>query len=185
MHEALNHHFVSVGLNLIKQIHLKPEDGCLKHITPVRDKMKSKAIDEGYVLNAISRLEKGKASRSNKVSVTHVQDAAKSNSCPLALIYNSSLKNGVFPEVWKVARVTLIYKSGAKTDVNNYRPISVISVLSRMLERISQDQLFEFLQANNTLTDNQAAFRNLYSTMTSLITSTDYWYKNIVLAKST
>ena len=51
--------------------------------------------------------------------------------------------------------------SGARTDVNNYRPISVISVFSRMLDRISPDQLFEFLQANNTLTDNQAAFRKL------------------------
>ena len=73
----------------------------IKHITPVRDKMKFKAIDEGYVLNAISRLEKGKASGSDKVSVTLVQDAAKSISYPPALIYNSSLKNGVFPEVWK------------------------------------------------------------------------------------
>ena len=69
--------------------------------------------------------------------------------------------------------------SGARTDVNNYRPISVISVFSRMLDRISPDQLFEFLQANNTLTDSQAAFRKLYSTMTSLIASTGCWYKNI------
>ena len=183
MLEALNHHFVSVGLNLAKKIEVKPEDDFLKHITPVRDKMKFKAIDDEYVLNAISRLEKGKASGPDKVSVSLVQDAAKSISYPLALIYNSSLKNGVFPEIWKIAKITPIYKSGARTDVNNYRPISVISVFSRMLERISHDQLFEFLQKNDTLTDNQAAFRKLYSTMTSLIASTDYWYENIDCSK--
>ena len=99
MIETLNHHFVSVGLNLAKQIDVKPEADFLKHITPVRDKMKFKAIDEEYLLNAISRLENGKASGLNKVSVTIVQDAAKSISYPLALMYNSSLKNGVFPKV--------------------------------------------------------------------------------------
>ena len=52
-----------------------------------------------------------------------------------------------------------------------------------MLERISHDQLSELLQTNNTLTDNQATIRKLYSTMTSLITSTDYWYENIDCSK--
>ena len=73
--------------------------------------------------------------------------------------------------------------SGARTDVNNYRPISVISVFSKMLERISHDKLFEFLQTTNTIRNNQAAFRKLYSTTTSLIASTDHWYENIDRSK--
>ena len=137
MLEALNRHFVSVGLNLAKQIDVKPKDDCLKHITPIRHNIKFKAIDEGYVLSAISRLD--------KVSVTLVQDAAKSISYPLAVIYNSSIKNGVFPEVWNAAKATPFNELGARTDVNNYRPISVTSVFSKMLERISYDQLFDFL----------------------------------------
>ena len=52
-----------------------------------------------------------------------------------------------------------------------------------MLERIPHDQLFKFLQTNNVLKDNQAAFRKLYSTMTSLIASIDYWYENIACSK--
>ena len=79
----------------------------------------------------------------------------------------------------KVAKVTPIYKSGARTDLNNYRPISVRSVFLRMLERISHDEIFEFLQTTNTIRNNQAAFRKLYSTTTSLIASTHYWYENI------
>ena len=76
MLEALNHHFVSFGLNLAKQIDEKPENDFLMHITPVRDQMEFKAIDVGYALNAISRLEKGRASFTDKLSVTLVQDAA-------------------------------------------------------------------------------------------------------------
>ena len=76
-----------------------PEDDFLKHITPVGDKIKFKAINEGYVLNAISRLEKEKASDADKVPVILVQDGAKSISYPLALMYHSSLKNAVFLEV--------------------------------------------------------------------------------------
>ena len=95
------------------------------------------------------------------------------------MIFNSSLMGGVFPDIWKIARVTPIFKSGAKKDVNSYRPISVISVFSRILERIVHDQLFDFLAANKVITRNQSAFQKLYSTVTSLICSTDSWYENI------
>ena len=59
----------------------------------------------------------------------------------------------------------------------------MISVYSRMLERISHDQLFDFLQTTNTPANNQSTFRKLYSTTTSLIASTDYWYEKIDSSK--
>ena len=55
---------------------------------------------------------------------------------------------------------TSIHKSGPKSDLNNYGPISVISVFARMLERLVNDQLSEFLTVNNILTSSQAAFGN-------------------------
>ena len=179
MLEALNRHFVSVGPNLAKQISSKSDDDCLKHIIPENSEMLFQTVDEEYVLNAINRPEKGKASGPDKVTITLVKDAASSIAYPLMLIYNASLMNGIFPDIWKLARVTPIYKSGPKSDTNNYRPISVISVFSRMLERLTHDQLFEFLKTNKRLTSNQAAFRKHYSTITSLIGSTDYWYESI------
>ena len=93
--------------------------------------------------------------------------------------------NGLIDQIYNVMtnicslRETPIYKSGPITDVNNCRPISVISVFSRMLERLTHDQLFEFLKINKSITCNQAAFRKLYSTITSLIGSIDFWYENI------
>ena len=61
----------------------------------------------------------------------------------------------------------------------NYGPISVISIFSRILERIVHDQLHDFMRRNTVITKNQSAFKELYSTATSLICSTDSWYENI------
>ena len=55
----------------------------------------------------------------------------------------------------------------------------MISVFSRILERVVHDQLYEFLKANKVITRNQSAFQKLYSTVTSLICNTDSWYENI------
>ena len=75
--------------------------------------------------------------------------------------------------------MTPIYKSVAKDDANNYRPISVISIFSRMLERLAHDHLFDFPKVYKKLTCNQSAFQKLCTTIISLISSTDYWYDNI------
>ena len=72
-----------------------------------------------------------------------------------------------------------IHKSGPKTNLNNYRPISVISVFAKLLERLTHDQLFEFLKANESITCNKSTFRKLYSTIASLTGSIDFWYENI------
>ena len=93
----------------------------------------------------------------------------------MAMVFNYSLRKGIFPDVWKLARVAPIFRSGSKSEANNHRPISVISVFSRILERIVHDQFYEYLKANKVLTMSQSAF---FSTITSLIDSTDYWYEN-------
>ena len=64
-------------------------------------------VGKEYVLNAISRLKKGKASGPDKVTITFVKDAAISIAYPLILIYNASLMNGIFPDIWKLARPSL------------------------------------------------------------------------------
>ena len=141
--------------------------------------MAFKTIDETYTDNVIRKLKNGKASGPDKVPTTIIKDVGDLIAKLLTMIFNSSLMNGVFPDIWKIARITPIFKSDAKKDMNNYRPISVTSVFSRILEIIVHDQLYEFLGANKVITKNQAAFQKLYSTVTSLICSTDSWYYNL------
>ena len=101
-----------------------------------------KPVDKKYVMNAINQVMNGKALGPDKISITLVKVTSEFIAHPLALIYYSSFVNGVFLDIWKLVRVTPIYKSGPKTDVDNHRPISVISVFSRMLEMSTNDQMF-------------------------------------------
>ena len=84
-----------------------------------------------------------------------------------------------FLDFWKLARVAIIFKSGNKSDVNNYRPISIISIFARIFERILHDQLYHLLKIGNIMTPSQSAFRKLHSTVTPLVNCTDNWYGNI------
>ncbi len=72
-----------------------------------------------------------------------------------------------------------IFKSGMSSDAINYRPILVISVFSRILEKVVHDQVYAYFRAHGILTVSQSAFQKLCSTITSLIDSTDVWYDNM------
>ena len=170
----MNQHFVSVGPKLAERIKTTPNDNPLKHIKPNDSAtLILKPVTNSQVLKGLKQLTNGKACGPDKIPTTLVKDAANFISYPLTLIYNSSIKNGIFPDLWKIAKVAAIFKSGKRCDSNNYRPISVLSIFSRVLEKIVHDQLHEFLKVNGILTNNQYAFRKLYSTIMSLINSTE------------
>ena len=95
------------------------------------------------------------------------------------MIVNASLAKGRVPNVWKLANITPIFKSVARNEKNKYRPISVLSVFAYLFEIIVHDQLSDFLLSNRILSMSQFAYRKLHSTITSLISVSDYWYENI------
>ena len=107
-----------------------------------------------------------------------MKDAADISSKPLAAIFNSSLESGVFPNKWKVARVKSVFKTGSKTDLNNYRPISILLVFSKLIEKIAHDQVSTFLKENSMLSKCQHAFQKLHNTLTTLLNVTDSWFSN-------
>ena len=80
---------------------------------------------------------------------------------PLKHIFNLSLLTGVFPDQLKMARVTPTFKSGEKTTVSNYRPISILPCFSKILERIMYNRLYKFLQENKFSTINNLVSRSL------------------------
>ena len=74
-------------------------------------------------------------------------------------IYNVSLRSGVFPLEWKLAKVKPLYKKGDRYDIQNYRPISIISVFAKLLERFMFNRLIPFFYENKILTEAQNGFR--------------------------
>ena len=87
--------------------------------------------------------------------------------------------SGIFPDDWKCARVIPLFKQGDSSDLNNYRPISVISVVAKVFERIVYDQLYNFLSTEGIISDQQSGFRSLHLTVSALLEATDSWAFNI------
>ena len=81
--------------------------------------------------------------------------------------------NSTFPEKWKEGKVTPLHKNGPKDDTNNYRPISVLPVLSKLLEKHVHDSLTFYLSSNNLLHSTQSGFRPNHSCETALLQMTN------------
>ena len=82
----------------------------------------------------------------------------------LSIILNECICNGIFPDKLKIAQVTPVFKSGDTTDPNNYRPISVLTVFSKILEKHIYHELLSYLNSCNILIDEQCGFREGIST---------------------
>ena len=70
---------------------------------------------------------------------------------PLSIIINKCISNGIFPFKMKIARVTPIFKKGDRKDINNYRPISVLTIFSKILEKCIYNRLIHFIEGYNIL----------------------------------
>ena len=87
-------------------------------------------------------------------------------------LFNISFKTGVFPSVLKTAKVVSVFKKDSKLDYSNYRPISLLSNIEKILEKLMYKRLYTFLNNNNIIYNLQFGFRQQYSTSHVLINFT-------------
>jgi predicted secreted protein len=86
-----------------------------------------------------------------------------------------SIATDRFPMEWKVARVTQFFNKGQRTMLDNYRPISILPVVSKLMEKILYDQTYDYLKKQNILSEHQFGFRQFHSTTTTLLDCTNEW----------
>lgn len=97
----------------------------------------------------------------------------------LTHIYNLILQTAVFPDKMKRAKVTVVFKQGDRNDPKNYRPISVIPVFSKCLEKLIFSRMSRYLEAKSIITDAQFGFRKGRSTETALLTIKEHILSNM------
>ena len=179
---AFNKHFVEMGDRLSTNIphsHVAPESYLNDLQNPVNKLTCFRNITQTEILNLLHGLVASKASGMDGISAKVLKIAAPVIAPSLALIFNQSISTGIFPSDWKIARVTPIFKTGAKHDMENYRPISVISIVSKIMEKLIYNQLYDYLINSNLLSNSQHGFRPCHSTTTALLDITNRWYQSI------
>ena len=92
---------------------------------------------------------------------------------PITQICNLSIKFCHFPKDCKVAKIKPLYKKGTKTDPNNFRPISLLPIVSKIIEKVTHDRTMNYLTENNVLYKDESEFRKNHSVDTSLAYLTD------------
>lgn len=97
----------------------------------------------------------------------------------VTVIINTSIVTGIYPTIWKYSHVTPLLKNGDINDPSNFRPISLLSILSKVLEKIVAGQLVLHLENKKLLSNTQHGFRRNLSTETALMKVTEEIYKNM------
>ena len=117
-----------------------------------------KDVKESDILIELKNLKQEKASGLDNFSSGLLKDAALVLTKPLTFIINLSLETGVVPRECKVAKVIPLYKSGSLAEIDNYRPISILPALSKILEKIVRQQLMAHLERHILLFEYQFGF---------------------------
>ena len=177
--EMLNSFFTEIGPNLSSHV-TKVEDSFEDFLSETEENFIFEKTTTAQVFSLLSKLSQSKATGLDNISAKLLRQCPDLLAESLTVIFNQSLITGIFPDEWKSARVTPLYKnSGKRNEPTNYRPISVIPVVAKVFERIIYEQVYHYLIKNSILTCHQSGFRSLHSTVTALLEATDSWAMNI------
>lgn len=152
---------------------------------PLKESIFLCPTDENEVLRVFRNFKMSKSEDINGLKMEPIKYIIDLISPCLTHIYNLSLRTGIFPQNMKNAKVTVIYKSGDKNILGNYRPISILPLFSKGLEKIIHLRLSNFLDKHSVITKSQYGFRSGFSTESALLFQKELILKNIEAKKFT
>ena len=136
-------------------------------------------VDCETIILTVKGLKESNACGSDGISLRFVKDSLYIIAFYLTVIVNTSIVTKTYPSSWKYPYVIPAFKGGDSEDIANYRPISLLPVVSKILEKIVANQLTTYLETNNLLSNSQHGFRPKLSTETALLKISDRIYYNM------
>ena len=143
---------------------------------PINNSLFLRPTDTDEIMKEINQL-KNKTTLDFRVTLLKYAKQELVNG--LVIIFNKSFQEGCFPEILKIAKVIPVHKGDVKTDPGNYRPISLLSVFDKLLEKVMLNRLLQFLNKNDILYKYQFGFRKNHATSNALTEVIDHIYKSL------
>ena len=169
--EKFNDFFINIGPSLAQKIpeqNIPPSQFMGDRVTNTIF-LEPVTIEE--VRNSVMSLKNG-AVGYDDISANILKSCSQFVSEPLEYLWNRSLIEGIFPRELKLANVVPLFKSGDPMLFTNYRPISLLSVISKVFEKVMYTRLLNFIDTYNILINNQFGFRKSHSSYMALIVLT-------------
>ena len=178
-----NHYFSTVGESLIKnssQAHYTNDINYKKYcVCSTPNSMFCEPVQIDELIQLISNLNNNKGAGPDNIGPRLLKEMTPAIIQPFLYIINLSLSTGVLPDKLKLAKVIPIYKKGDHSLPQNYRPISILSIFHKIIEKIMAKRLKDYLTANSILYNYQFGFRQNYSTILALIDVVDDIYNHL------
>ena len=152
-------------------------DGDIPILPPreVLHQMPKLEITQSKIAKILAKLKPDKSPGPDGLHPRFFKELAEYMNVPLCIIFNFSLSKGVLPTAWKKARVSAIYKKENKKVASNYRPVSLTSIICKVMETLIRDHIVDHMKLNNLFSNKQYGFISGRSTSLQLLTVLDIW----------
>ena len=182
--ESFNEYFVNIGSRLASEASKEFSENELTNNNnqpniQTNSKFYFSQISIESVALTLRNLKTNKSTGLDKIPAKILKLSYDIIAPSLAFIFNLSLETGIYVDDWKRARVIPIYKAEDKRKCENYRPISILPVVSKVFEREVFNQVYRYLCDNSLLSRFQSGFRPKHSTLSALIQMCDDWLQNM------
>ena len=182
--ESFNDYFVNIGPKLASEASREFEEeglpnNCRRSFSITNSSFCFLEISIENVSMTLRNLQINKSTGLDKIPAKILKLASDIIAPSRTYIFNLSLATGIYVDDWKRARVTPIYKSKDKRKCENYRPILILPIISKVFEEEVFRQMYQYLSENSLLSRFQSGFRPRYSTLSALIQMCDEWLRNM------
>ena len=167
--DILNTYFASVFTH--EKVEYMPSLEPKHHGSPLSDV----DITADIVKKKLTKLNPNKAPGPDKIHPRVLKETADVISSPLSVIFHKSLSEGRLPTAWNIGNITPIHKKGSRSSAGNYRPVSLTSIIGKVMESIIRDHLVQHMMDNALFCDAQHGFVPGRSCMTQLLTVLELW----------
>ena len=172
--ESFNNFFTNVGNNLAQSLESSDENAYKNYLgNPIQETLNLTETNPDETQKLIERINPKKSTGSDDLPGKFLIISAPIVAGPISKLFNLAIFTGEYPNALKIAKVLPIYKKGEHTDMNNYRPISILTQINKIFEQLLCNQMKAFFNNHDIFYKYQYGFRENHSTEQALIELTD------------